>query len=228
MIAALSTLNSTRPALTSRMARSRSKVIVPDLGLGIRPRRPRMRPSLPDHAHHVGRREGDVEVEPARLDALGQVLATDFVGAGAQRLLRLLGLGEHDDADALARAVRQHDRAAHHLVGVAGIDAEADVGLGGRVETDVARLLEQVHRLVGRVGALAVDELGGSWYFLPAQASLVSSVAARLERRASPDAAGCRPGSRWCRCSCGATATSIPIERAVPSMILAAARCRWR
>jgi hypothetical protein len=78
--------------------------------------------------------EGDVEVEPATLDALDQVLAADLVGAGAQRLLRLLGLGEDDDPHALAGAVGQDDRAAHHLVGVARVDAQADVGLGGGVE----------------------------------------------------------------------------------------------
>src|SRR5215207_2608771 len=47
MIAALSTLNSTRPPLTSRTARSRSNVMVPALGFGIKPRRPRILPSLP-------------------------------------------------------------------------------------------------------------------------------------------------------------------------------------
>ena len=119
-----------------------------------------------DHAHHVRRRERDVEVEPAGLDALGEILATDLVGAGAQRLLGLLALGEDDDADALAGAVRQDDRAADHLVGVARVDAQADVGLGRRVEADVAGLLEQVHGLVGRVGALAIDELGRVLVFL--------------------------------------------------------------
>src|SRR5215470_17492626 len=47
MIPALSVRNSTRPPLTSRTARPTSKVTVPDLGLGIRPRGPRMRPSGP-------------------------------------------------------------------------------------------------------------------------------------------------------------------------------------
>ena len=76
-------------------------MIVPDLGLGMRPRRPRMRPSLPDHAHHVRRRDRDVELEPAGLDALGEVVAADLVGAGRERFLGLVALGEHDDADVL-------------------------------------------------------------------------------------------------------------------------------
>ena len=56
----------------------------------------------------------------------------DLVGAGAQRLLGLLALGEDGDADDLAGAVREDDRAADHLVGVARIDAEAEVGLDRR------------------------------------------------------------------------------------------------
>src|ERR1035437_3231907 len=47
MMPPLSTLNSTRPPLTSRRARSMSKVIVPDFGFGIRPRRPRILPRRP-------------------------------------------------------------------------------------------------------------------------------------------------------------------------------------
>ena len=85
-------------------------------------------------AHHVGRREGDVELEPAGFDPLDEVVATDLVGTGAQRFLGLLALGEDRDPDGLARAVRQDDRAADHLVGVARVDAEAEVGLDRGVE----------------------------------------------------------------------------------------------
>ena len=55
--------------------------------------------------------------------------AADLVGAGAQRLLGLLALGEDGDPDDLAGPVREDDRAADHLVGVAGVDAEAEMGL---------------------------------------------------------------------------------------------------
>ena len=66
---------------------------------------------------------------------LGHVVAADLVGTGAQGLLGLLALGEGKDADVLARAMWQDNRAADHLVGVARVDAQADVGLRGRVET---------------------------------------------------------------------------------------------
>ena len=159
MIAPLSTLNSTRPPLTSLIARSRSNVIVPDFGFGIRPRRPRILPSRPTMPIVSGRRQRDVELEPAGLDLLDQVLGADLVGAGAERLLGLLALGEHGDPDDLARAVRQDDRAADHLVGVARVDAEPEVGLDRRVEVDGARLLGERRRLVRRVDRVAVDEL---------------------------------------------------------------------
>ena len=158
MIPALSTLNSTRPALTSLIARSRSKVIVPDLGLGIRPAPAKDAAKPADDAHHVRRRECDVELEPAGLDALGDVVAAHLVGPGAQCLLGLLALGEGEDADLLAGAVREDDRAADHLVGVARVDAEADVGLCRGVEADVGRLLEQVHRLGRAVRPVPIYE----------------------------------------------------------------------
>ena len=104
-------------------------MIVPDFGLWHQAAPAEDAPEATDGAHHVRRREGDVEVEPAGLDSLGQVLAADFVRSGAERLLRLFALGEHDGANALARAVGQDDRATDHLVGMARVHAKADVSL---------------------------------------------------------------------------------------------------
>ena len=42
--------------------------------------------------------------------------------------------GEHGDADVLAGTARQGHGATHHLVGLAGIDAEADGHVDGLVE----------------------------------------------------------------------------------------------
>ena len=89
---------------------------------------------LADGAHHVGRGDGDVEVEDALLDLLGEVVGADDVGAGLLRLTRLVALGEHGDAHLLAGAVRQHGGAAHDLVGVAHVDAETEVDFDGLVE----------------------------------------------------------------------------------------------
>ena len=68
--------------------------------------------------------------------------------------------GEHGDAHVLAGARRQRDRAAHHLVGLAGIDAEPHRQLDGLVELGRARLFDEVERLGRRVQLLAVEPLG--------------------------------------------------------------------
>ena len=94
-----------------------------------------------------GRRDEGLEVEEPALDLLDQVLGPDVVGA---RLLGLLGLvAARDDRDALrlARAVRQDDRAAHHLVGVLRVDAEQHRDVDGLVELRVAHVADQLDRL---------------------------------------------------------------------------------
>ena len=121
--------NSTRPPLTSLDRPLEVERDGPGLGVRHQAAPAEDLAELADQAHRVGRRERDVELEPAGLDLLDQVLAADLVGAGAERLLGLLALGEDRDADDLAGAVREHDRAADHLVGVARIDPEPEVRL---------------------------------------------------------------------------------------------------
>jgi len=71
-----------------------SIVTVPTFGFGIRPAGPEHTPELADGGHHVRRRDGDVEVGEALFDLLGEVVATDEVGAGRLGLFGLLALGE--------------------------------------------------------------------------------------------------------------------------------------
>ena len=105
-----------------------------------------------DQTHHVGRRDHRVEVGPVLLlDLLDQVLGADGVRAGGPGLVRLVALGDDDDALALAGAVRQHDRAAHHLVGVLGVDAQADGDVDALVELRHLRLGDELARLVDRI-----------------------------------------------------------------------------
>ena len=59
--------------------------------------------------------------------------------------------GEHGDADVLAGARGQGDGAAHHLVGLAGVDAEAHDQLDGLVELGRGQALHQVERLADAV-----------------------------------------------------------------------------
>src|SRR5215212_1716706 len=67
---------------------------------------------LTDEAHHVGRRDDGVEVEPAALDAGDYVFTADHIGPGLFGLLDLLALRDDEHAHRLPDAVRQHDRAA--------------------------------------------------------------------------------------------------------------------
>src|SRR4051794_331262 len=114
-------------------------------------------PEAADHRHHVRGRDRDVEVGEAVLHALGEIVGAHDVGAGLLGLARLVALREDGDRDALAEAVGQRDRAAQLLVGVTDVQARADVDLDGLVELRALDLLEEVHRLGGRVLALAVD-----------------------------------------------------------------------
>src|SRR5256712_4201427 len=119
-----------------------------------------------DLAHHVRGRERDVEVEPAFLDPLDQVLGADVIGTGLGRLAGLFTGGEHEHAALLAGAVRQDHRAADHLVGGPGVDAQPEVRLDRAVEFRSGTLQHEPYRLVGRVLLSAPDGLGGFLVFL--------------------------------------------------------------
>src|SRR5207302_8289702 len=87
-------------------------------------------------------------------------------------------------AHGLADAVGEDHRPAHHLVGVLGIDAEADGDVHGLVELLLGRLADEGARLVHRVALLAVDELLG-FEILLSWAGHLSLLASRLRRRPS-------------------------------------------
>src|SRR5690606_35041298 len=137
-------------------------------------------------------RDGRVEVGVAGRDLLDELGAADLIGAGRDGGLGRGAGGEHDDARRLAGAVRQDDGAAHHLVGLAGVDAELEGHLDRGVELLRAGLLDDGDGLVGGVELALFDLRGGSAVCL----GLLSHDYA---------------------------STVIPIERAVPSMIFAAA-----
>src|SRR6201999_1552501 len=155
-------------------------------------------------------RDRRVEVEPATLDALDQVLGADLVRTRGDGLVGLVTGGEHDHARGLAGAVRQVHRAAHHLVGLAGVDTQPDRHLDGRVQLHLGGLLGELRGLERRVEPLAVDQFGGLTVGL---AALCHSLFLT---------------SQWLRASAVALprdtdySTVMPIERAVPAMILAA------
>ena len=58
-------------------------------------------------------------------------------------------------------AAGQGDGAAHHLIGLAGVDAQMDGQLDGLVELGGREVLHQIERLEGRLQLLVVEALGG-------------------------------------------------------------------
>ncbi len=143
-----------------------STVTVPVFGFGIRPRGPSTLPSLPTARIMSGRRNHGVEIHEAALDLVDQLLAADHVGARFGRFLLLLAAGDRQHALALAEAVRKDDRAAHHLVRVLGIDAEAERHVHRLVELGVLHLLHQRNRFLDRVDLIDRNLRLGSGEFL--------------------------------------------------------------
>ena len=150
----LSTRNSTLPALISRTALAMSVVTVPVFGFGIRPRGPSTLPSRPTPRIMSGvATTASKSIQPPRIFSTISSPPRD-VSAGLLRFLLLLGAGDHQHPLALAQPVRQHDRAAHHLVGVLGIDAQPDGHFNRLVELGELHLLDERQRLFQGVGTI--------------------------------------------------------------------------
>ena len=143
-----------------------------------------------DLAHLVGHRDCGVELEPAAVDLLDEVVAAGVVGAGLERDPLAFAGGEDENADALAGAVRQNDGRADGLVGLARIDAEPRVDLDGLVEVGVGDLLDQRDRFSALYSAVSSTFLIASRYFLPCRASDSSSWCKRRVTRLPPNLAG--------------------------------------
>src|ERR687897_1632204 len=118
------------------------------LGVGHEPARAEGLTQRTDDPHLVRGGDRDVEVHEALVpDAGGEVLGADNVRAGLLGLPRLLADCEDGDPARLAGTVREHQGAAHHLVGAAGIHAQVDVRLDALVELRAVELLEELQRL---------------------------------------------------------------------------------
>jgi hypothetical protein len=96
----------------------------------------------------------------APLDLLHEVLRADLIRARLFGFLGALARSDHRDALGLARAVRQDDRAAHHLIRVLRVDAEQHRDVHGLVELGVLQLAHQTHGVRQRVGARLDFRLG--------------------------------------------------------------------
>src|SRR5262249_17153371 len=97
----------------------------------------------------------------ALLDLLREVGRADDVRARLLGLARLPALGEDGNACGAAGAVREHQRPPELLLGVADVEAEAEMRLDALVQLPAPQLVEQAYRLGWRVELLAVDLTAG-------------------------------------------------------------------
>ena len=123
-------------------------------------------PSRANRLHHVGRRDQRVEVGPVfLLDLLDHFFAADEIRARRFGFLHLVAGGDHQNFFRLAQPVRQNHRAANHLVGVLGIDAQAHRDFYRLVELGELDFLEQRHRILQRVRTLSTAVRAFSIFF---------------------------------------------------------------
>src|SRR5438105_2373938 len=134
----------------------------------------------PELAHHVRRGTRHVGVEPSPLAPL-DVLHADVVRTGRLALLRLLALGDHQHPDLLPGAVGEAHGAAHHLVGVLGIDPEAHRDIDRLVEFGVRRRFHLVHGLARGVQLAGLERRDGGAIVLAVRAHQ-STTSSPMER----------------------------------------------
>ncbi len=91
--------------------------------------------------------------------SVGEVVGTDDVGAGGAGLVGSFARGEHGDANVLAGTRRQCDGATDHLVGLAGVDAEADRDVDAFVELRRRHRLDEPDRLDRAVELVPIELL---------------------------------------------------------------------
>src|SRR5690625_359099 len=112
-----------------------------------------------DGTHHIGGSDGGIELEPAVLDLLCELVVPDEVCAGVTRFLFFFATGENEDADIFTGTVWQDDGTADHLVCVAWVDVEVQGNVDAFVEGFTGGGFEQFKGFGGRVVTQAVDLL---------------------------------------------------------------------
>src|SRR5215472_18194640 len=137
-----------------------------------------------DLAHQVGRCDGDVEVGPATLHAGNEIVAADEISTRGLGLARLVTLGKRNHSLRATCPGRQHRRPAHHLVGMAWIQARPNVQLDRFVELGVRGLFDQLDRVRRQVLLERIDFFGGSSVLLPALRHRYSWTATPMLRAA--------------------------------------------
>src|SRR5579864_8890386 len=109
----------------------------------------------PDGLHHVGSGDEGVEVGPVFFgDLLDHLLAACEIGARCFGFLNLVAGRDDQNLLRLAKAMRQNDCAADHLVGVLGVNSQPHRDLDGLIELGVLHLLQERNCVLQNIGAL--------------------------------------------------------------------------
>ena len=116
---------------------------------------------LTDLPHLVRRGDHDVEVEPAVLDLRRGTPCRRSRRRPPRPPAIFAPDGDHEHAHGLAGAGREDDRAAHDLVGVPRIDAEADGDLDRLVELGERHVLDELDAPARRVRVAPISRLLG-------------------------------------------------------------------
>ena len=120
-----------------------------------------------DETHHVRGCDSDIEIHEAlALDSCNKILCTDNLCACGGCGLGVCALCEDGYADILAGTVRKNDSASDLLVGVAGVNTQADVDFDSLIELCRCSLNGYVKSLVGLIKGGSVNKLGALVVFL--------------------------------------------------------------
>ena len=136
-----------------------------------------------DHTHHIGAGDDDVEIHPAALNFGDELLSAHKIGARVGSGLLLVALGKHQHPDLFAGAVRQHDGAADLLVGMTGIDAQADMDFHSLIEFCFAGFYREIERLRHLIEGGTVDQFGVIGIFFPMFHRLILPVGPSREAK---------------------------------------------
>jgi len=106
---------------------------------------------LADRGHQIRRRDRIIEIHPAALDLLHEIIRADEIRTGLSRFLFLFPLREDNHPYLLACAMRKRRCPAHHLVRTLWIDTQPDRQIDGLIEFRVCRTFDQRDGISERV-----------------------------------------------------------------------------
>src|SRR5699024_9231062 len=105
-------------------------------------------PSYSSHLRHLVRGcDCGIELEPATLNTLDQIIGTHRIGTSSLRFGNLVTAPENNDTDGFPRPMRKTHSAANHLVGLTRIHTQSKNNFNGCIHLGRTRLLGEFRGL---------------------------------------------------------------------------------